>query len=144
MNWSRLDELTRTIASGRSRRRLLGGLLASLPVTNLAHAVSSAQFFCRQIGKSCTTNGDCCPSMVCAKQQCVCPRGFRLCDGVCRNLSSDPNHCGACDYDCDPRQSCVSGVCLIIGNFEEANDLNDPSSNGDIDVPGAPPPVAGP
>lgn len=146
MNRSRLDELTRAIASGHTRRRLLAGMLASLPMAHLTQAASSAQFFCRQIGRSCTKNGDCCPSMVCAKQRCACPRGYRLCDGVCRDLSSDPNHCGACGFECDdPRMDCISGVCLLIGTPAEvaADEDGGPSFDGDVEVPGAPPPVAG-
>lgn len=32
--------------------------------------------------------------------------------GDCVDLSSDPQHCGECDYGCSPSEACVDGVCI--------------------------------
>ena len=42
---------------------------------------------------------------------CVCRPGLTLCtgEGRCIDLSSDVDHCGACDAACD--DVCVDGVC---------------------------------
>ncbi len=41
----------------------------------------------------------------------VCQVGRVLCDGMCRNLQADPNHCNACGRACSAGQTCVAGVC---------------------------------
>ena len=51
-----------------------------------------------------------------------CPDGFRACNGVCRDLLSDPNNCGRCGRSCgtydegtNPRP-CCEGRCLSAGD----------------------------
>lgn len=40
-----------------------------------------------------------------------CPPGQTLCGGICVDLSSDANHCGACGNACPPGKFCVGGIC---------------------------------
>src|SRR5579871_803002 len=45
-----------------------------------------------------------------------------LCSGVCSNLSTDPQHCGSCAFDCTQLPGvnagiqCVAGACEFTGN----------------------------
>jgi len=43
-----------------------------------------------------------------------CPDGQTLCDGMCTDLNSDPNHCGDCYYSCASwyNEVCESGECV--------------------------------
>jgi hypothetical protein len=62
-------------------------------------------FVCRESpdGTACGTG------QVCRAGSCVapCPIGQTSCGGVCVNLNTNPNHCGAC------RRVCASGVCNL-------------------------------
>jgi hypothetical protein len=51
-----------------------------------------------------------------------CPDGFRTCNGVCRDMLSDPNNCGRCGRSCGTHsfdgttpRSCCQGRCLQAG-----------------------------
>ena len=70
----------------------------------------------------CVCSGTICfPGEVCLRhgntQTCSCnggdpcAAGMYCCQEGCRNLSSDPNHCGGCGRRCDPDQECVDGSC---------------------------------
>ena len=79
-----------------------------------------------------TSNDNCgaCGRRCCAGQQCIdgsrcvasCSAGIFNCPGpmtpegltcsVCRDLSTDANHCGACGRQCATGQVCVMGDCL--------------------------------
>jgi hypothetical protein len=49
--------------------------------------------------RPCTTDSD-------------CPGGQRCCAGICRDLQSDPRHCGSCDAPCEAeRPACCAGRC---------------------------------
>ena len=42
-----------------------------------------------------------------------CLDGFELCNGTCRNVSSDFQHCGACGQPCvQSGQACIDGQCV--------------------------------
>src|SRR5689334_20241050 len=41
----------------------------------------------------------------------ACAPGQALCGADCVTLSSDPDHCGACNAACDQGEVCASGVC---------------------------------
>lgn len=41
-----------------------------------------------------------------------CDVGERECDGSCRELRSDPNHCGGCGVMCEAGEVCAGGECL--------------------------------
>jgi hypothetical protein len=42
-----------------------------------------------------------------------CGGGLQNCGGVCRDLSSDRAHCGACGRACGPGQICAGGACSL-------------------------------
>src|SRR5262249_51558244 len=56
-------------------------------------------------GQRCLTQPD-------GSVRCVCLSGQTLCNGVCRDLSSDQNNCGGCGYMCDSASTCQRGQCL--------------------------------
>lgn len=41
-----------------------------------------------------------------------CPAGTSACDGVCTQLASDPDHCGACGKKCQGGALCSAGQCV--------------------------------
>ena len=51
----------------------------------------------------------CTDLQVCSDGACVCRPELTDCNGVCVDLQSDPDHCGACAAPC--MDVCVSGVC---------------------------------
>ncbi len=53
----------------------------------------------------------------------VCPPGQTSCNGVCKDLQSDVNNCGACGNMCPGGDSCLSGVCTPPGACAPANSL---------------------
>ena len=65
---------------------LLGGAEGSLPQ-----------------GSPCLVNAQCQSSLCLVQQQNTC--------GVCVNLLSDNQHCGACNNACSPEHGCTKGVC---------------------------------
>ncbi len=40
-----------------------------------------------------------------------CAAGLTLCGEACRNTANDRNHCGACNAQCAPVQSCAGSIC---------------------------------
>ena len=116
MDGSRFDHLARWAATTSRRRALrflvgfaLGGLLPSIATDRTAGAA------CGLVGDSCTQDGDCCPGARCARNgTCRCKLGLTACGGRCRNLQTNPNHCGACGHVC-ASGSCVAGVCCPAG-----------------------------
>jgi len=51
----------------------------------------------------------------------TCLPGQQVCNGVCTDVSSDTNNCGACALVCDPGTSCVSGVCSCPSGLSSCN-----------------------
>ena len=45
----------------------------------------------------------------------TCDASQKLCDDVCTNTSSDPDHCGACGNACDAGEGCSEGECKRFG-----------------------------
>ncbi len=44
--------------------------------------------------------------------------GFDLCDGVCQDVVSNPQHCGLCGRTCDAGVECIEGYCGGLYGFE--------------------------
>jgi hypothetical protein len=65
--------------------------------------------------KACQT-AECDVDVVdCAATACgviTCPPGLSRCGNACRDLSSDPNHCGACSNACPAGGTCELGSCF--------------------------------
>src|SRR5262249_56395725 len=82
-------------------------------------------------GKGCLLGGDC-QSHVCSGSICsgVCQAGQVNCGGVCRDLTSDPQNCGACGQVCALNATCSSGVCVCqAGTANCGNACADMSSD---------------
>jgi hypothetical protein len=44
----------------------------------------------------------------------LCELRLTLCDGVCVDTSSDPDHCGRCDQACPADELCALGMCVSM------------------------------
>ena len=56
---------------------------------------------------------------ICDEGECICRPGFERCAGMCVELDSDPEHCGACSDPCEAMQVCDRGECSDQGCAEE-------------------------
>jgi Stigma-specific protein, Stig1 len=90
MNSLRFDALTRLLATPRSRRA--AARLAGLALV----AVAAGR------GDAVVARG---------RNRRQCPAGQTRCHGVCVDLASDADHCGACHVACAPGQMCLQGAC---------------------------------
>src|SRR5262245_7679632 len=137
------DELSKALAASISRREALrraagflaASLAASLGLVGTASAASECQRFCgaavapgrryqrrlascMKLCKACGRRGDqICQDVVGGVSQC-CSTAFETCcsDG-CRDLHSDPEHCGACDHPCPlDLRGCCDGQCMDLQN----------------------------
>lgn len=120
MDNQRFDDLTRRLASGTSRRRLVRGMVASAVagvVTRFGGGGAEAQA-CRLVGQTCNETFPCCGAARCSapdaqgRRFCRCTPALTNCDGRCRNLQVDENNCGACGRTCLAGQSCCNGTCI--------------------------------
>ena len=64
---------------------------------------------CGECGASCGDNN----GSTCVSCNCVCAQGLTYCgqNSGCVNLSTDKDHCGSCQNNCDGGQQCVNGNC---------------------------------
>ena len=67
---------------------------------------------------SCDNDGDCAGDAQCEGGICSCLGGSPCSSAEtccapqgCRDLDSDPRHCGGCGQDCPPGWSCNNGTC---------------------------------
>ena len=42
-------------------------------------------------------------------------QGLKKCNGVCVDIQTDPNHCGACKTVCSNGATCINGSCFTKG-----------------------------
>ena len=115
MSEPRIDAITRSLARGLPRRRLLdtasrglAALVVGLP------PIASASASCRKLGRTCRANGDCCRGSACRGGVCRCKRHWSSCGGddKCFPLLLDPRNCGTCGNICLLGAICESGTCL--------------------------------
>ena len=137
MDDRRFDALTRSLAAPKTRRGLLGGLLAFAAgaLGASAQGCPPGQTANRKGDCSCPPGTDACPDGCfnkktdpnncggcgrtciggeCRKGECRCPSGSVLCDGVCRAQSSfadDPDNCGGCGVSCADGNACTTDIC---------------------------------
>ncbi|MCH2110221.1 MAG: hypothetical protein MK135_12905 [Polyangiaceae bacterium] len=78
--------------------RLWRGGQLSLRRQFLRHIISSLSLYALSCSSSGLVGGE-------------CAAGYTNCDGWCVDLSSEVDHCGACDSPCVGEQVCQSGAC---------------------------------
>ena len=93
----RFDDLARAVAESEEmgRRRLLRRALAAVG-----------------IGAGAVLLGE--RPAIAGKPATSCPPGLSSCDGLCRDTSSHPNHCGACGHTCSNDSVCRNGTCVKV------------------------------
>jgi hypothetical protein len=159
MDHDRFDDLTRTLATGMSRRqalKLLGSSLLAglLPRQVLAGGGNSAcAKFCAQVfGANTPAAGKCTSDAAKGKGLCYrcgpaapathpplcgqvcCSAGQGCCNGTCTNLNTTSN-CGSCGHTCtaptNGTATCANGTCGFTCNtgFKECNGTCIPSGN---------------
>jgi hypothetical protein len=73
---------------------------------------------CLQPG-ACCADAECAAEEVCENTVCTtlgpCPPGLTRCGRECVELTSDPDHCGACGRACEPGQDCVDRI--VVGDI---------------------------
>lgn len=91
-------------------------------------AVSASEEVCDDIDNNCdgqTDEGDVCGP--------TCTGGQTTCNGVCVDLSSNDENCGACNFACSTGLSCVAGACtpedLDHDGWASDVDCNDQNAN---------------
>lgn len=114
------DGLTKALASGTSRRRLVKGVLAGAVggAVSLAgtFGVREAAAVCKAYGQTCVAGAECCTGFCAATKRCRCPAGTGFCNGACQPASafqSDPNNCGGCNNRCASTGTCTNGICSV-------------------------------
>ncbi len=162
MDGLRFDDLTRGLARGLTRRRLLGAAAALLGGALAGSA--AAQTTCppgqlpnRKGDCSCPAGTDPCPNGcfdrrrdpnncgacgrtctggTCVKGECRCPSGTTLCNGACvasTVFASDPTNCGTCGNACPAApNACLTATC-VNGSCEFAA-VNESGSCDDGDA----------
>jgi hypothetical protein len=130
MDQERFDELTRTLATGQSRRRVFGLLAGGLAVAfgggRAAQAQkggnSTAAKFCAQVfGAKTPAAGKCISDATKGSGPFVACGGnaARYCNGACVDLTTVTN-CGSCNNVCsvpaNAKATCTSGTCGFTCN----------------------------
>lgn len=161
MDNQRFDEISRSLATTGSRRGLLKGLAggALAGALSLVGASDAAARKCRNDGKNCKSDTECCSlycdptsytcapappadtcdpacptGAVCVDGACFCPVPTSFCgtDG-CVDLQTDDQHCGTCTTVCATGATCVAGICTCPTGQTECNgacvDLNTDEAN---------------
>ena len=137
MDGHQFDDLTRTLASGTSRRRVLkgiGGAAAAGAFTLLGMKRSDAAPRCRELGKPCQSDAQCC-DRACTNFKCACPVGSTACNNVClvdTTFLTDEGNCGGCGIACSAGETCCNGVCQAT----ETDETNC-GTCGRVCIPGA-------
>ncbi len=102
LDTNRFDQLTKELATARSRRgvlKILAGAAFALGVTGIKARTTRAQ--CGNRGDTCTAQPDCCGSLNCLDGLCGGPQAG--CSGPEENCSLDSECCG--------RLTCIDGAC---------------------------------
>ena len=122
MDDRRFDALSRALGATRNRRGLLKATMAALVgsagVAAVAGDAAARPRICREGGQYCTRNSQCCDN-VCrtgkrvpkaVRNTCACAAGLTLCGKKCRDLTTDPVHCGGCNQPVDREtEICCNG-----------------------------------
>jgi hypothetical protein len=84
MDEQRFDRLAQALAGSKSRRSVI--------------AAAAAGVFASAFGRGS------------ASAQSDCPAGYAFCEGICRFLENDYNHCGECGNSCGDA-ACIDSAC---------------------------------
>jgi hypothetical protein len=126
MDSNKFDEITRSLANGVSRRKMLKGLLAGAAgVVGLSRAATlEAASTCRNLGDACKSTASCCSGagLFCqdvgatGAKRCECDTsaGFINCSGTCVKASVC---CTAPEVACNGR--CVDSTCPAGQSFNQ-------------------------
>lgn len=140
MDGIRIDEVSRALARGTSRRAVLKGLFAGVAAAVGVRALPAAAAVCTPPGplNYCNSDAECCGDSLCRGGICTCPTGQKICQGsciastatcgpsycpagftpcggVCKDLQRDVNNCGSCGRACGPSKICSNGQCCPKG-----------------------------
>lgn len=124
MDPNRFDDLTKSLATGLTRRRALGGLVGALgSIFGLGSSASASR--CHHKGQVCAADADCCGALQCTDGVCSrpsrdkpprtrgCEEGQTRCHGACVTIANDQNNCGACGNVCPATTPvCSDGACI--------------------------------
>ena len=123
MDGRTFDIISRTIAHGATRRRIVGAAIAAVFGNGIALGAAPASAVqrptCRQLAAGCTRATQCC-SGYCERRtsvprrkrhRCGCGNQLDLCGSTCHDLQTDDNNCGACGTVCPNETTCQAGVC---------------------------------
>lgn len=111
MDTARFDSLARTLASALPRRRLT---VAALALVLLGRSSVQVAASCKNPGRKCDKNRDCCAHADCKGGTCTCQRGFAECGNDCVKTDSDENNCGRCGTTCAAGETCCAGSCVDL------------------------------
>ena len=126
MDERRFDAISRVIGRQSSRRGALKAALATAlggGVAALGDDAMARPAMCRPAGRYCTHNKQCCNKRcrtgkrvpIASRNICDCDAPFGMCGKMCRDLSSDVHHCGACGNQIDREtELCCDGVPTAI------------------------------
>ena len=118
----RFDELGKALAASTSRSKFLkiAAAAAAGAVLSVVGAPEAAARRCRDFGRSCRSNAECCTRFCDPTFKCACPSNTELCGGQCvattcsGGLTFDPT---TCKCEClAPKVLCNSGLCVTPTN----------------------------
>lgn len=117
MDGKQFDRLTKSLSSGASRRRMLGGLGAMTAGLLVARSAAAKA---RPINKGCDQAGRTCTEGSCCGNQLTCTEAMGL-SSSCRNLSGNNKCCfqvgSACHGHCEccgAATACIDGRCTSV------------------------------
>jgi hypothetical protein len=128
MDGERFDAIARLAGTGRSRRALVRAALGSVFAGALAGlGTGDAAAECREAGRNCGANADCC-TRICRRGVCrPCPAGERCSGGRCCPTGfvacpGNPVGCIPADTACSGRPVCCDndgqGPGIVCGTLE--------------------------
>ena len=121
MEGPRFDAMARLLARATTRRSAVTAAVAAAfgGAVLATDGADARPALCRAAGRYCTHNKQCCNNRcrtgkrvpIASRNICDCDAPFAMCGKMCRDLSSDPNHCGGCGIKIDPEtEICCDGV----------------------------------